>query len=46
MVLPNGTSVDEQTVAKICGIIQEVVASAEAVKVRLGVDACEHGSAA
>jgi dTDP-4-amino-4,6-dideoxygalactose transaminase len=37
MVLPNGTSVDEQAVGKICGVVQMAVASAEAVMARLSV---------
>jgi dTDP-4-amino-4,6-dideoxygalactose transaminase len=43
MVLPNGTSVDEQVVGKICRVVQRAVASAEAVMARLSVAAAEHG---
>jgi dTDP-4-amino-4,6-dideoxygalactose transaminase len=35
MVLPNGTSVGEQTVEKICGIIRTAVSNAAAVKAKL-----------
>lgn len=43
MVLPNGTSVDEQAVGKICGVVQRAVASAEAVMARLSVAPAEDG---
>jgi dTDP-4-amino-4,6-dideoxygalactose transaminase len=43
MVLPNGTSVDEQAVGKICGIVKRAVASAEAVMASLSVAPAEHG---
>jgi dTDP-4-amino-4,6-dideoxygalactose transaminase len=43
MVLPNGTSVDEQVVEKICGIVQRAVTSAEAVMARLSVAPAKHG---
>ena len=41
MVLPNGTSVDEQAVEKICEVVQRAVASAEAVMARLSVAPAE-----
>jgi dTDP-4-amino-4,6-dideoxygalactose transaminase len=36
MVLPNGTSVDEQAADKICGVIRTAVSNAAAVKAKLG----------
>ena len=36
MVLPNGSSVDEEAVEKICGILKAAVGEAEAVRARLG----------
>ena len=35
MVLPNGTSIDDQTVAKICSVIRTAVANADSVRMRL-----------
>ena len=43
MVLPNGTSVDEQAVGKICGVVRTAVSNAAAVKARLSVAPAEHG---
>jgi dTDP-4-amino-4,6-dideoxygalactose transaminase len=43
MVLPNGTSVDEQAVDKICWIIRTAVASAYAVKAKLGIASAHDG---
>ena len=43
MVLPNGTSVDEQAIGKICGVVRRAVANAEAVMARLSVAPAEHG---
>jgi dTDP-4-amino-4,6-dideoxygalactose transaminase len=44
MVLPNGTSVDEAAVEKICRVMGAAVASAEAVRARLSFVSTEHRS--
>lgn len=44
MVLPNGTSVDEAAVEKICRVMGAAVVSAEAVKARLSIASTEYGS--
>ena len=44
MVLPNGTSVDEAAVEKICRVMGAAVTSAEAVRARLSFASTEHRS--
>jgi dTDP-4-amino-4,6-dideoxygalactose transaminase len=43
MVLPNGTSVDEPAISRICNVIRTAVSDADAVSAQLGGVPTEHG---
>jgi dTDP-4-amino-4,6-dideoxygalactose transaminase len=43
MLLPNGTSVDEPAISRICNVIRTAVSDADAVRAQLGGVPIEHG---
>jgi len=43
MVLPNGTSVDEPAISRICNVIRAAVSNADAVSAQLGRVPTVHG---